>query len=157
MNEKATHMELATSAVCTAWTGYRVGGGTDRSACTRPRRRRGGGSARQGMRGNRPTSGCAYLSKRADRPGCSLAIVHSAGCLSVVSAWTWAALVPILPPHIASFPLPTPKNNSPGATRARTWVLGTLFRIPSDNHYTIAPCRKLHSWGYNTGFSTTRG
>ena len=117
MNEKATHMDLATSAVCTAWTGYRVGGGTDRSARTRPRRGRGGGSARQGMRGNRPTSGCAYLSKRADRPGCSLAIVHSAGCLSVVSAWTWAALVRI----------PTTRQGIPShSPRAKT----TLQALP---------------------------
>ena len=41
--------------------------------------------------------------------------------------------------RVASSRLPEQKQRL-GATRARTWVLGTLkIRIPSDNHYTIAP------------------
>jgi hypothetical protein len=32
------------------------------------------------------------------------------------------------------------KKRTSGATRVRTWVSGNLnFKIPSDNHYTIAP------------------
>ena len=77
------------------------------------------------------------------------------------SRWCLPGLGPLWcpspPPDKAPFPLPTPKNNSPGATRARTWVLGTLFRIPSDNHYTIAPCRRLPLWAYDAGSPTTRG
>ena len=44
-------------------------------------------------------------------------------------------------------PWPVSKSSlacSEGATRARTWVLGKqIIRIPSDNHYTIAPQLKL--------------